>query len=189
MPFIMYSSFAFSSGSALMLIAIFAISSPLQLFFKIVGVKRRHDQDIICTFSLNIEESEGKVSRELPNKVCVNQLPFYNLCIDTAVTGDEESEVLYSKDRSYAEGLVMGTLENQQAIDEILEQHARDWSIDRMAAVDRNIARMAVFELKFQEEKVDTAVIINEAVNLAKKFGTDDSSRFINGILSSVEKA
>ena len=109
--------------------------------------------------------------------------------IDTAVTGDEESEVLYSKDRSYAEGLVMGTLENQQAIDEILEQHARDWSIDRMAAVDRNIARMAVFELKFQEEKVDTAVIINEAVNLAKKFGTDDSSRFINGILSSVEKA
>ena len=69
--------------------------------------------------------------------------------IDTAVTGDEESEVLYSKDRSYAEGLVMGTLENQQAIDEILEQHARDWSIDRMAAVDRNIARMAVFELKF----------------------------------------
>ena len=109
--------------------------------------------------------------------------------IDTAVTGDEESEVLYSKDRSYAEGLVMGTLENQQAIDEILEQHARDWSIDRMAAVDRNIARMAVFELKFQEEKVDTAVIINEAVNLAKKFGTDDSSRFLNGILSSVEKA
>ena len=109
--------------------------------------------------------------------------------IDTAVTGDEESEVLYSKDRSYAEGLVMGTLENQQAIDEILEQHARDWSIDRMAAVDRNIARMAVFELKFQEEKVDTAVIINEAVNLAKKFGTDDSSRCINGILSSVEKA
>ena len=109
--------------------------------------------------------------------------------IDTAVTGDEESEVLYSKDRSYDEGLVMGTLENQQAIDEILEQHARDWSIDRMAAVDRNIARMAVFELKFQEEKVDTAVIINEAVNLAKKFGTDDSSRFINGILSSVEKA
>ena len=109
--------------------------------------------------------------------------------IDTAVTGDEESEVLYSKDRSYAEGLVMGTLENQQAIDEILEQHARDWSIDRMAAVDRNIARMAVFELKFQEEKVDTAVIINEAVNLAKKFGTDNSSRFINGILSSVEKA
>ena len=109
--------------------------------------------------------------------------------IDTAVTGDEESEVLYSKDRSYAEGLVMGTLENQQAIDEILEQHARDWSIDRMAAVDRNIARMAVFELKFQEVKVDTAVIINEAVNLAKKFGTDDSSRFINGILSSVEKA
>ena len=109
--------------------------------------------------------------------------------IDTAVTGDEESEVLYSKDRSYAEGLVMGTLENQQAIDEILEQHARDWSIDRMAAVDRNIARMAVFELKFQEEKVDTAVIINEAVNLAKTFGTDDSSRFINGILSSVEKA
>ena len=109
--------------------------------------------------------------------------------IDTAVTGDEESEVLYSKYRSYAEGLVMGTLENQQAIDEILEQHARDWSIDRMAAVDRNIARMAVFELKFQEEKVDTAVIINEAVNLAKKFGTDDSSRFINGILSSVEKA
>ena len=109
--------------------------------------------------------------------------------IDTAVTGDEESEVLSSKDRSYSEGLVMGTLENQQAIDEILEQHARDWSIDRMAAVDRNIARMAVFELKFQEEKVDTAVIINEAVNLAKKFGTDDSSRFINGILSSVEKA
>ena len=55
-----------------------------------------------------------------------------------------------------------------------------------MAGVDRNITRMAVFELKFREEKVTPNIIINEAVELAKKFGTDDSSRFVNGILGAV---
>lgn len=91
-----------------------------------------------------------------------------------------------SRNKEFVENLVKGTMDNREKIDAIVSSCARDWSIDRMAGVDRNIARMAVYELKFQEEKLTANIVINEAVELAKKYGTDDSGRFINGLLSAV---
>lgn len=91
-------------------------------------------------------------------------------------------------DRAFVEELVGGTLDNLVQIDELIGASAKDWKVSRMPGVDRNIARLAVFELKFREEKVAANIIINEAVELAKKFGTDDSSRFVNGVLGAIAR-
>ena len=93
---------------------------------------------------------------------------------------------LGSHDRQFVEELVNGTMDSLPEIDGLISSASKDWKLSRMAGVDRNITRMAVFELKFREEKVTPNIIINEAVELAKKFGTDDSSRFVNGILGAV---
>lgn len=93
---------------------------------------------------------------------------------------------LGSRDRQFVEELVNGTMDSLQEIDGLITSASKDWKLSRMAGVDRNITRMAVYELKFREEKVTPNIIINEAVELAKKYGTDDSGRFVNGILGAV---
>lgn len=92
------------------------------------------------------------------------------------------------KTKSYAHELVDGTHRHLTEIDGIIGELTTEWKLDRMASVDRNIARMAVYEMKFGSEKLTPGVVINEAVELAKTFGTDDSSRFINGVLGSLVK-
>ena len=104
-----------------------------------------------------------------------------------AVFGERE-ETLSETTKSYAKSLVEGTQSNLAAIDNYISDLSREWKIDRMAGVDRNIARMAIYEMKYSEERLQPGVAINEAVELAKTFGTEDSSRFINGILGSIVK-
>jgi N utilization substance protein B len=87
--------------------------------------------------------------------------------------------------RDFAEGLVRGTKQQQAKIDELLALYAEHWDLDRMAVVDRNILRMAVYELLWQPE-VPPKAVINEAIEISKKFGTTESSRFINGVLDRV---
>ena len=87
----------------------------------------------------------------------------------------------------FARHLVHGTKSNQAQIDELIAQSAEHWGLDRMSVVDRNILRVAVFELACQPN-VPPKVAINEAIEIAKKFGTRDSARFINGILDRVHK-
>ncbi len=89
--------------------------------------------------------------------------------------------------RAYAERLVSGVLGNLPAVDKLIEQAAQNWAIQRMAAVDRNILRLSAYELKFMEE-IPVKVSINEAVELAKRYGEDDSSKFVNGILDKIAK-
>ena len=84
--------------------------------------------------------------------------------------------------RDFAEPLVRGVLENRDSIDNKLSELAVNWDLNRMAAVDRNILRLAAHELMHRED-VPPAVVINEAVDIAKKFSTDDSGKFVNGIL------
>lgn len=91
-----------------------------------------------------------------------------------------------SRDRGFVEELVQGTMESLADIDALIAGASKDWKLSRMAGVDRNITRMAVFELRYREERVAPSIIINEAVELAKKYGTDDSSRFVNGVLGAV---
>lgn len=84
--------------------------------------------------------------------------------------------------------LVQGTRGHLEEIDRIVSSHATNWTLDRMAMVDRNILRLAAFELLFLNE-APPKVVINEAVELAKRFGTADSGKFVNGVLDSIHKA
>lgn len=86
-------------------------------------------------------------------------------------------------DTKFVETLVNGVLEEQKAIDEKIQPIAPDWPIEQIARVDRNILRMGVFELLHQADVVPPKVAINEAVELAKAFGSDNSSKFVNGVL------
>ncbi len=81
--------------------------------------------------------------------------------------------------------LVLGVGRHQEPIDELIARYAIDWAVERMPAVDRNVLRLAVYELRERPE-VPVGVVISEAVELAKRYSTDESGRFVNGILSSV---
>ena len=89
--------------------------------------------------------------------------------------------------RKFATELVTGTTQNLDRINQVISRCADNWEIHRMATVDRNILRLATYELLFVEE-IPPKVSINEAVDLAKKFGDVESSRFVNGILDRISK-
>jgi len=89
--------------------------------------------------------------------------------------------------QAFADALVRGSKQQQPKIDQLLAQYAEHWDLDRMAVVDRNILRMAVYELLF-EPAIPGKVAINEAIEIAKKFGTAESSRFINGVLDRIHR-
>ena len=90
--------------------------------------------------------------------------------------------------KNFATGLIEGTISNMSSIDKSLGEYAQNWQLKRMAVIDRNILRLASFELKFLSD-VPPKVSINEAVELAKKYGDVDSSKFVNGILDKIHKA
>ena len=89
--------------------------------------------------------------------------------------------------RAFADSLVQGAKRQQGEIDKRIAECAEHWDLDRMAVVDRNILRLAVYELLF-EPGVPGKVTINEAIEIAKKFGTAESSRFINGVLDRIHR-
>jgi N utilization substance protein B len=85
----------------------------------------------------------------------------------------------------YAITLIEGVAKNLNRVDELIASYAEGWTIDRMPVVDRNLARIAVYELLYEPE-VDDPVAITEAVELAKEMSTDDSPRFLNGLLDRI---
>ena len=89
--------------------------------------------------------------------------------------------------RTFAEQLVRGTIDEVGALDEIIARHSENWRLDRLAVVDRTILRLAVWELRHEAE-TPPAVVIDEAIELARTFSTDDSVRFINGVLDAIRK-
>ncbi len=90
-------------------------------------------------------------------------------------------------DENFSDRITQGILKHQQEIDDIITKLAPEWPLDQISAVDRNILRIGIFELKFGKE-IPPKVAINEAIELAKAFGSDASSRFINGVLGSLYK-
>jgi transcription antitermination protein NusB len=86
---------------------------------------------------------------------------------------------------AFARTLVNGVRENQAGIDEVLARTAPQWPLEQMAVVDRNILRVAIFEVLF-DNKTPVRAAVNEAVELAKAFGSESSSRFVNGVLGAV---
>jgi N utilization substance protein B len=117
------------------------------------------------------------------------QLDFNTTGKDEALqTALSEHDNIDENTRKYTENLVIGTQEHLKEIDTIIGDISNDWKIDRMPGIDRNIARMAIYEMNFGNESLPPNVVINEAIELAKLFGTEESSRFVNGILGTLVK-
>lgn len=106
-----------------------------------------------------------------------------NEAIDAAL---EESDRLSDGARAYVTEIVEGTRAHIEEIDAFITKSSTEWKVDRMPGVDRNITRLAIYEMQFGEEGLAPNIIINEAIELAKKFGTDASARFVNGILGAM---
>ena len=88
---------------------------------------------------------------------------------------------------NFARELVQGVLDNKEKIDPMITEEAKNWEIDRMAATDRNVLRIATFEL-MEISSNHPVVIVNEAIELAKTFGNSDSTKFVNGIADSLAR-
>ena len=112
--------------------------------------------------------------------------------IDSSGHGTEEvlnhvlaQERLSGENAGFTRELVMGVIQNKEKIDQNIQGFATAWPLAQIPVIDRNILRLAIFEILL-DNKVPTKVAINEAVELAKIFGSDNSSRFVNGVLGSV---
>lgn len=131
-------------------------------------------------------------NRHLGRIVALQTLYEYEFRKESADTSADVNEILSRNleryetaidDTTFVKTLVTGVLEQQSAIDEKIQPIAPDWPIDQIARVDRNILRLGVYELLHQGDVVPPKVVINEAVELAKAFGSDNSSKFVNGVL------
>jgi N utilization substance protein B len=96
-----------------------------------------------------------------------------------------EDEPLEEESVAFIKDLVEGVLSNEVEIDRVIEIYAPAWPVAQMALIDRNILRLAIFEILFNN-KVPVKVVINEAVELAKTFGGDNTPKFINGVLGTI---
>jgi len=112
----------------------------------------------------------------------------------TGETVEESSQKFWSAQKEidpdvkdFSEILVAGVDKNLETIDEIISKYASNWNIGRMATIDRNVLRIASFELLYTLD-VPPKVAINEAIELAKKFGDKDSGKFVNGVLDKINK-
>ena len=99
-----------------------------------------------------------------------------------------EGEPLGTEDKEFAESLIQGVLKEKTQIDGIIQSASPRWKIDRMSSVDRNLLRLAVFEMKLAADPTKPSIVINEAIELAKLFGSSESSAFVNGILDQINK-
>ncbi len=88
--------------------------------------------------------------------------------------------------RRFCEGLVRGLLDHTTAIDDALREYSQNYELDRLSAVDRNILRLAIHEMLFCPE-IPPVVSINEAIDIAKKYSTEESGRFVNGVLDRIK--
>lgn len=116
---------------------------------------------------------------------------FWKGKTEAARSGSEKDSLTENKQdgvvRAYAERLVRGTTDNLVALDKTIERFAEHWEMKRMAYVDRNILRLAAYEIVYLDD-IPAKVAINEAVELAKRYGESDSSKFVNGILDKIAR-
>lgn len=108
-----------------------------------------------------------------------------DLCIERFWGAEEGVE---EPTRDYADKLVRGAVSNMKKIDKVITQYTTNWELGRMAVIDRNILRFAAYELLHLED-VPPKVAINEAIDIAKKYGDRDSGKFVNGVLDKINKS
>ncbi len=131
-------------------------------------------------------------NRHLGRIVALQSLYEYEFRVQSADASVDIDEILNRnldryeaaiEDKAFVTTLVKGVLEVQADIDAKIQPIAPDWPIDQIARIDRNILRIGIYELIHQADTVPPKVVINEAVELAKAFGSDNSSKFVNGVL------
>ncbi len=89
--------------------------------------------------------------------------------------------------RVFADRIIRGVLEHRDEMDTEIQKYCQNWELHRIAAVDRNVLRMAIYEMRYRED-IPPVVSINEAVDIAKKYSTEESGKFVNGILDRIRK-
>jgi transcription antitermination factor NusB len=105
-------------------------------------------------------------------------------CIENFWLDNSETE---SQVKDFAETLVRGVYEKRSAIDKLISKYTTNWELERMAVIDRNILRFATYELLYTDD-IPPKVAINEAIDVAKKYGDKDSGKFVNGVLDKIHK-
>lgn len=105
--------------------------------------------------------------------------------VDTILGRYSEDEAIEQVQREYASKIVNGVMDQLQAIDDQIARAAPAFPVDQLAAVDRNVLRIAIYELR-NERQVPYKAVINEAVEIAKQFGGENSGRFVNGVLGTI---
>lgn len=138
--------------------------------------KRRRAREIALQF-LYQYDSQGETSSE--HLVIKQQIDLFWSAKDASIN----KEV-----KEFATILITGSCENMDGIDRVINKYSKNWRLSRMPTIDRNILRMAIYELAYLRN-IPPPVTINEAVELAKKFGTEESGSFINGILDRIRIA
>lgn len=125
--------------------------------------------------------------RSLARKLALQTL-FQHEFTDNAEVPLETTETAPAEALEYARTLVRGVIQNRAAIDPLIQSASPRWKMERMNSVDRNVLRLAVFEMKFAAEKLKPSIAIDEAVELAKTFGGAESGAFVNGLLDQIRK-
>lgn len=105
-------------------------------------------------------------------------------CIDIFWESNDGEEASI---KAFANALVSGVFKNKELIDKVITGYTTNWQLKRMAVIDRNILRFATYELLFMED-IPPKVAINEAIDIAKKYGDKDSGKFVNGVLDKINK-
>jgi N utilization substance protein B len=100
---------------------------------------------------------------------------------------NEKRDAIDEGTATFARLLIAGTIENIETIDALIKSHLKNWNFDRLNRVDLAILRMSVYSLKYQQD-IPPSIVIDEAIDIAKEYGTDDSYRFINGVLDAIKK-
>ncbi len=119
-----------------------------------------------------------------------------DLLYESDIRGNDALQILESRDvqdegpdarpiREFTRELIMGTVENRRKIDELIMTYAQGWDMDRLPAVDRNILRLGIFEILWSTN-VPVSVAIDEALNLARELSSDESSKYIHGVLGRI---
>lgn len=116
----------------------------------------------------------------------VSKIPLADL-LDFTWLGEEKRERLGDEGIAFPRLMIAGTIEHINEVDDLIKQHLTNWDFDRLNRVDVAILRMSVYSLLFQTD-VHPSIVIDEAIDISKEFGSDDSFRFINAVLDNIRK-
>lgn len=142
---------------------------------------------------MSLDKAEKSSGTRHKARECALQMLFASDLVDRdcpSLTRNYWNELgddaIDDKTREFANGLVCGTLENLEAIDGVIKTRAEHWRIERMAIVDRNVLRLAVYEFLYQD--TPNTVAINEALEIARRFSSYEATQFVNGVLDAIKQ-